>query len=156
MVDVCREMGVRTNVPFKDLTDREKKIVFEGPAEKKHILYKGGKNSNPVELDFTYFNAVYTVENALAKVKDESGMKRVAKFLKEDACPDCGGTRLSEKAARRFSTASTLHRPAVSPYPNSSNGSKLFPLPSPKKCARWHKASANRFWKTQNASVIWA
>ena len=98
MVDVCREMGVRTNVPFKDLTDKEKKIVFEGPAEKKHILYKGGKNSNPVELDFTYFNAVYTVENALAKVKDESGMKRVAKFLKEDACPDCGGTRLSEKA----------------------------------------------------------
>ena len=98
MVDVCREMGVRTNVPFKDLTDREKKIVFEGPAEKKHILYKGGKNSNPVELDFTYFNAVYTVENALAKVKDESGMKRVAKFLKDDACPDCGGTRLSEKA----------------------------------------------------------
>lgn len=98
MVDVCREMGVRTNVPFKELTERERKIVFEGPAEKKHILYKGGKNSNPTELDFTYFNAVYTVENALSKVKDEAGMKRVAKFLKEEACPLCGGTRLSEKA----------------------------------------------------------
>lgn len=98
MVDVCREMGVRTNVPFKDLTDEEKKIVYEGPAEKKHILYKGGKNSNPTELDFTYFNAVYTVENALAKVKDESGMKRVARFLKEEPCPHCAGTRLSDKA----------------------------------------------------------
>ena len=98
MVDVCREMGVRTDVPFKDLTAREKQIVFEGPAEKKHILYRGGKNSNPAELDFTYFNAVRTVENALSKVKDESGMKRVARFLKEEPCPECGGTRLSEKA----------------------------------------------------------
>ncbi len=98
MVDVCREMGVRTNVPFKDLTAHEKDIVYNGPAEKKHILYKA-KNSNQAgELDFTYFNAVYTVENALAKVKDEKGMKRVEKFLREDICPDCGGSRLSEAA----------------------------------------------------------
>lgn len=98
MVDVCREMGVRTNVPFKDLTAHEKDIVYNGPAEKKHILYKA-KNSNQAgELDFTYFNAVYTVENALSKVKDEKGMKRVEKFLREDICPDCGGSRLSEAA----------------------------------------------------------
>lgn len=98
MVDVCREMGVRTNVPFRELTDQEKEIVFDGPAVKKHIMYHN-KSSNQVgELDFTYFNAVYTVENALAKVKDEKGMKRVEKFLKEDLCPDCSGTRLSEAA----------------------------------------------------------
>ncbi len=98
MTDVCRAMGVRTDVPFCELTDKEKDIVFHGPAEKKHILYKP-KNSNEAgELDFTYFNAVYTVENALAKVKDENGMKRVEKFLKESVCPDCGGTRLSEEA----------------------------------------------------------
>ncbi len=98
MTDVCRAMGVRTDVPFRELTDEEKDIVFHGPAEKKHILYKP-KNSNEAgELDFTYFNAVYTVENALAKVKDETGMKRVEKFLKESVCPDCGGTRLSEEA----------------------------------------------------------
>lgn len=98
MVDVCREMGVRTDVPFKDLTAHEKDIVYNGPAEKKHILYKA-KNSNQAgELDFTYFNAVYTVENALSKVKDEKGMKRVEKFLREDICPDCGGSRLSEAA----------------------------------------------------------
>ena len=98
MTDVCRAMGVRTDVPFRDLTDREKDIVFNGPAEKKHILYRGKKLDQATELDFTYFNAVYTVENALAKVKDEKGMKRVEKFLKEDVCPDCGGTRLSEAA----------------------------------------------------------
>ena len=98
MTDVCREMGVRTDVPFRELTEKERDIVFSGPAEKKHIFYKP-KNSNQAgELDFTYFNAVYTVENALAKVKDEKGMKRVEKFLKEEICPDCGGTRLSEKA----------------------------------------------------------
>ena len=98
MTDVCREMGVRTNVSFRELTDAEKEIVFHGPAEKKHIFYKAKKSNQAGELDFTYFNAVYTVENALAKVKDEKGMKRVEKFLKEEICPECGGSRLSEKA----------------------------------------------------------
>ena len=98
MTDVCREMGVRTNIPFRELTPEEKDIVFHGPAVKKHIFYKA-KNSNQAgEIDFTYFNAVYTVENALKKVKDEKGMKRVEKFLKEDICPYCHGTRLSEAA----------------------------------------------------------
>ena len=98
MTDVCRAMGVRTNVPFRDLTAEEKDIVYHGPAVKKHIFYKS-KNSNEAgELDFTYYNAVYTVENALSKVKDEKGMKRVEKFLKEEVCPACHGTRLSEAA----------------------------------------------------------
>jgi excinuclease ABC subunit A len=98
MTDVCRAMGVRTDVPFRELTDEEKKIVYEGPAVKKHILYTVKKSNQACELDFTYFNAVYTVENALAKVKDEKGMKRLEKFLKEDICPDCQGTRLSPAA----------------------------------------------------------
>ena len=98
MTDVCRAMGVRTDIPFSQLTDEEREIVFHGPAEKRHILYKA-KNSNQAgELDFTYYNAVYTVENALAKVKDDKGMKRVEKFLKQDVCPDCGGSRLCAKA----------------------------------------------------------
>ena len=98
MTDVCRAMGVRTDVPFRELTEKEKEIVYNGPAEKKHIFYKAKKSNQAGELDFTYYNAVYTVENALAKVKDEKGMKRVEKFLKEDVCPDCGGSRLSEAA----------------------------------------------------------
>ena len=98
MTDVCRAMGVRTNVPFRELTDRERDIVFNGPAEKKHIFYKAKSTPEAGELDFTYYNAVYTVENALAKVKDEKGMKRVEKFLRVDTCPDCRGSRLSEAA----------------------------------------------------------
>lgn len=98
MIDVCREMGVRTNIPFKDLTDEEKNIVYYGPAEKKHIFYKAKNSELATELDFTYYNAIYTVENALAKVKDEKSMKRVEKFLKQDVCQNCQGTRLSNTA----------------------------------------------------------
>ena len=100
MTDVCRAMGVRTDVPFRELTAEERDIVYHGPAEKKHILYRPKKSDSNdfAELDFTYFNAVYTVENALSKVKDEKGMKRVEKFLTQGPCPHCGGTRLSEKA----------------------------------------------------------
>ncbi len=98
MTDVCRAMGVRTDVPFRELTDKEKDIVYNGPAEKKHIFYKSKTTNVAGEMDFTYFNATYTVENALSKVKDEKGMKRVEKFLKEDVCPECHGTRLSEAA----------------------------------------------------------
>ena len=98
MTDVCRAMGVRTDVPFRELTDEEKDIVYNGPAVKKRIFYKAKSTNVAGEMDFTYFNATYTVENALAKVTDEKGMKRVEKFLKEDVCPECHGTRLSEAA----------------------------------------------------------
>ena len=97
MKDIAREMGVRTDVPFRDLTPEEKEIVYHGPAEKRHILYVNEKTNVAAEMDFTYYSAVYSVENALAKVKDEKGMKRVERFLHEAACPDCGGTRLSAK-----------------------------------------------------------
>lgn len=115
MTDVCRAMGVRTDIPFSQLTPQEREIVFHGPAEKKHILYKAKKSNQAGELDFTYFNAVYTVENALAKVKDEKGMKRVEKFLKQDICPDCGGTRLSEQA--RSTLLCGLDLPSVAAMP---------------------------------------
>ena len=98
MKDIARDLGVRTDLPFKDLTDHEKDIVFHGPAVKRHMVYQNGKTGAAGEMDFTYFNATYTVENALSKVKDEKGFKRVEKFLKQDICPDCHGTRLSEAA----------------------------------------------------------
>ena len=98
MKQVCGAMGVRTNVPFSELTPEEREIVFHGAAEKRHILYKSKKGDDFAELDFTYYNAVYTVENALAKVKDEKGLKRVSRFLTEGPCPHCGGTRLSDAA----------------------------------------------------------
>ena len=98
MKDIAREMGVRTDIPFRDLTPEEKEIVYHGPAEKRHIIYKNEKTNGFAEMDFTYYSAVYSVQNALSRVKDEAGMKRVERFLKEDVCPECGGTRLSDAA----------------------------------------------------------
>nr|MCR5841344.1 excinuclease ABC subunit UvrA [Bacteroidales bacterium] len=98
MKDIARDMGVRTDIPFRDLTPEEKEIVYHGPAEKRHIIYRNEKTNGFAEMDFTYYSAVYSVENALAKVTDEKGMKRVEKFLRQDPCPDCGGTRLSDAA----------------------------------------------------------
>lgn len=98
MKDIARDLGVRTDVPFRELTEKEREIVFDGPAVKKHMIYQNKTSGAAGEMDFTYFNAVYTVENALSKVKDEKGMKRVEKFLKEEVCPECGGSRLSEAA----------------------------------------------------------
>lgn len=108
MTDVCRAMGVRTDIPFSQLTAREREIVFHGPAEKRHILYKAKSSNQAGELDFTYYNAVYTVENALAKVKDDKGMKRVEKFLKQELCPDCGGSRLCRRARSTLLCGKTL------------------------------------------------
>lgn len=98
MKDIAREMGVRTDVPFRELTEQEREIVFHGPAVKKNIVYQNKTSGAAGDMNFTYFNATYTVENALSKVKDEKGMKRVEKFLRQDICPDCGGTRLSPEA----------------------------------------------------------
>ena len=98
MKDIARELGVRTDVPFRELTQKERDIVFHGAPIKKHMVYQNKTSGAAGEMDFTYFNAVYTVENALSKVKDEKGMKRVEKFLKEDICPFCHGSRLNEAA----------------------------------------------------------
>ena len=98
MKDIARAMGIRTDVPFKELTEEERELVFHGPAVKKHVLYNSKSTGTSGDLDFTYYNAVYTVENALSKVKDEKGMRRVEKFLKQGVCPECGGSRLSDAA----------------------------------------------------------
>lgn len=131
MTDVCREMGVRTDVPFRELTDKEKEIVYHGPAEKKHIFYHAKGSNQAGELDFTYYNAVYTVENALAKVKDETGMKRVAKFLIETTCPDCGGTRLNKTARTSTVDGKTLPEALAMPLKDIIEWVKTIPQKVP-------------------------
>ncbi|MBQ9416286.1 MAG: excinuclease ABC subunit UvrA [Clostridia bacterium] len=99
MKDIARDkLHIRTDIPFRDLSEREKELVFHGPPEKHHLVYHNETTNAVGEMDFTYFNAVYTVENALSHVKDEKGMKRVEKFLSVGPCPACGGSRLSEQA----------------------------------------------------------
>lgn len=133
MTDVCRAMGVRTDVPFRDLTDKEKEIVYYGPAEKKHIFYHAKGSNQAGELDFTYFNAVYTVENALSKVKDEAGMKRVSKFLIETTCPDCGGTRLNKVARTSVVDGKTLPEAFAMPLKDLIEWVKTIPQKMPRE-----------------------
>ena len=157
MTDVCKEMGVRIDVPFRELTEREKDIVYHGPAEKKHILYHPKKsNSNDfAELDFTYFNAVYTVENALSKVKDEKGMKRVEKFLKEDICPDCHGTRLSAAARAPKLLGISLAEACEMTLSQMVEWCRVCRAACRRQCARWRNASAKPLPALQNVCWIW-
>ena len=141
MTNVCRAMGVRTNVPFNQLTPKEREIVFDGPAEKKHILYKGKNSEQAVELDFTFYNAVYTVENALAKVKDDKGMKRVARFLHQGLCPACRGTRLSDKARAPRLRGISLDVACEMTLAESVEWVHEVPGRFPTTCARWPGAS---------------
>lgn len=148
MTDVCRAMGVRTDVPFSELTDQEREIVFHGPAVKKHILYKA-KNSNQAgELDFTYYNAVYTVENALAKVKDDSGMKRVEKFLKQDVCPDCGGSRLNQRARSTLLCGINLPAASAMTLEELTEWVKRVPRTMPQAMREMAQSIANQFINT--------
>ncbi len=148
MTDVCRAMGVRTDVPFSELTDQEREIVFHGPAVKKHILYKA-KNSNQAgELDFTYYNAVYTVENALAKVKDDSGMKRVEKFLKQDICPDCGGSRLNQRARSTLLCGINLPAASAMTLEELTEWVKRVPRTMPQAMREMAQSIANQFINT--------
>ena len=122
MKDIARELGVRTDVPFRELTQKERDMVFYGPPVKHHMIYQNQTSGASGEMDFTYFNAIYTVENALSKVKDEKGMKRVEKFLRETTCPDCGGTRLSAKvrastlAGKNLAEATAMTLDALIPW----------------------------------------
>ena len=151
MKDIAREMGVRTDVPFKDLTEKERDIVFHGPAVKKNIIYQNKTSGAAGDMDFTYFNATYTVENALSKVKDEKGMKRVEKFLRQGICPDCGGTRLSEAArAPKLRGISLAEACKNDPLRSFAVGCRLCRNHCRTRCAQWRKVSATLSKGPQN------
>ncbi|GAA3966129.1 excinuclease ABC subunit UvrA [Gordonia caeni] len=93
---IAREFGVRTDVPWRELTEAEKQIVLAGPEEKKHITVTSVKGVH--DLDFTFRNARLTVTEELKRADTEKRLARVSRFLSEHVCPDCGGTRLSAAA----------------------------------------------------------
>ena len=145
MVDVCREMGVRTDIPFSELSAQEREIVFHGKPEKKHIIYKAKNSNQAAELDFTYYNAVYTVQNALSKVKDESGMKRVEKFLREDVCPHCHGSRLNEAARRPIVMSKHLDEVCTMPLSSLAAWVRAVPESLPDKMRPMAESIAESF-----------
>ncbi len=97
MYHVAGELGVRIDVPFKDLTADEKEIVYNGPAVKRYINIPS-KNGKLFELNAEYRNAHKAVEEALKKAKTEKGLQRINKYLTTQVCPDCNGARINAKA----------------------------------------------------------
>lgn len=93
---IAREFGVRIDVPWRELSDREREIVLGGPEEKKHITVTSKKGLH--ELDFTFRNARLTVTEELKRAGDERRLARVSRFLTERTCPACDGSRLSPDA----------------------------------------------------------
>jgi excinuclease ABC subunit A len=99
MYHVAGELGVRLDVPFKDLTDEEKDIVYNGPSVKKYINIPS-KNGKLFELNAEYRNAHRAIEEALKNAKTEKGLTKINKFLTTKVCSDCDGTRLNSNARK--------------------------------------------------------
>ena len=97
MYHVAGELGVRVDVPFCDLTDEEKDIVYNGPSVKKYINIPS-KNGKLFELNAEYRNAHKAIEEALKNAKTEKGLTKINKFLTTTVCRECDGTRLNSKA----------------------------------------------------------
>ena len=97
MPQVVAEFGVRTDVPYDELTAQEREIVLDGPAEKRQIRVPS-KSGKLFDLNFTYRSARQAVREALKNAASEKGLTRVNRFVTTHTCPSCNGTRLSEQA----------------------------------------------------------
>ena len=104
---VAGELGVRTNVPFRELTTEEKKIIYEGEAVQRRVMIPS-KNGKLFELNCTYRNAHRAIEEALHRAQSEKGVERIHKYLSVHTCPDCNGTRLNAKVRSSTLCGKTL------------------------------------------------
>ena len=96
MYRVAESLGVRVDVPFKDLTDEERDIVYNGPEVTKLVAIESS-TGKVFDLNCTYRNARRAVEEALNNANTEKGIQRVERYLTVRPCEECGGTRLNER-----------------------------------------------------------
>ena len=96
MYRVAESLGVRVDVPFKDLTDEERDIVYNGPEVTKLVAIESA-TGKVFDLNCTYRNARRAVEEALNNANTEKGIQRVERYLTVRPCEECGGTRLNER-----------------------------------------------------------
>ena len=97
MPQVAAELGVRIDVPYSELTEKERLIVMDGPAVKREIRVPS-KTGKLFDLNFTYRNARQAVREAIDNATSEAGLVRVNRFITTHTCPSCHGTRLSNQA----------------------------------------------------------
>ena len=96
MYRVAESLGVRVDVPFKDLTDEERDIVYNGPEVTKLVAIESATGKD-FDLNCPSRNARRAVEEALNNANTEKGIQRVERYLTVRPCEECGGTRLNER-----------------------------------------------------------
>ena len=91
------EQGVRLDVPYRSLTEREREIVLHGEPVRRQVTLHSGRNGRPVQLMVNYDNAVVAVERSL-RSDNERTRRLVQRFLVTRVCSVCHGTRLRPEA----------------------------------------------------------
>lgn len=114
MYRVAGELGVRMDVPYRDLTPEEKDVVMNGPEVQRLVMIPSS-NGKLFELNCTYRNARRAVEESLGKALTEKAVERVDRFLTTGVCPDCGGTRLNGAARSVLLCGRTLPEACAMP-----------------------------------------
>jgi excinuclease ABC subunit A len=118
------ELGVRLDVPYKSLTEREQDIVLHGAAVQQMVTLHSGRNERTVRLSVNYDNAVAAVERSLRS--DNERTRRLAeRFVVTRLCSVCHGTRLrpealaSQLGGRNIAEISTLSLAALADFATS-------------------------------------
>ena len=95
MPTVAETLGVRTDVPYKDLTDAEKEIVLHGEKKQYPVDFRTS-TGRVFHTDKTlYENAFAAVYDSLKTVKSDRAINQVNQFFHFSVCPTCHGTRLN-------------------------------------------------------------
>lgn len=97
MYRLAGELGVRVDVPFRDLSAEEKRLVYAGEEVTRYIAIPS-KNGKMFDVNCTYRNAHKAVEEALKRATTEKGLERIERYLSVGPCQECGGTRLNAAA----------------------------------------------------------
>lgn len=95
MPRVVATLGVRTDVPYQDLTDKEREIVLHGEKKQYPVDITSG-TGRVFHMDHAlYENAYDAVTDSLKSGTSERTMARLNQFYHFSTCPTCHGSRLN-------------------------------------------------------------
>lgn len=101
MPSVAEQAGVRINVPFKELTAKEKDFVLNGPQKKFKMDFRTSTGRVFHDFNALYENAHQAVLESAKTSKSERAQKKISEFFHYSTCPTCHGTRLKPKLLRQ-------------------------------------------------------
>lgn len=101
MPSVAEQAGVRINVPFKELTAKEKDFVLNGPQKKFKMDFYTSTGRVFHDFNVLYENAHQAVLESAKTSKSERAQKKISEFFHYSTCPTCHGTRLKPELLRQ-------------------------------------------------------